>query len=134
MKTKTEIILETFEYYETDPSRRAWRIGPAGTAQCLYLSPEGNRCALGRVLSEEKMENHDVSYQFIEGAAAKSVDGKLNRKRNISLDGIIQDDYVGHSIDFWQDLQRYHDTHQFWEGAEGNKDMYKKQLLEKYKD
>ena len=42
-KTKTQIIEETFNYYNEDPSRRAKSDG-----KCQYLDVSGNMCAFGR--------------------------------------------------------------------------------------
>ena len=90
MKTKEQIMTETFEFYST-PSNRAVR--PNGG--CFYLDLNtGNKCAVGRCLDPNaelaKIEDSiEVGWSFIQK--------------------LFLPEYQGHDIDFWERLQDWHD-------------------------
>jgi len=107
-KTKKEIILETAEFYGSDPSRRAV-VNQDGRATCRYLTEDGRKCAVGRCLIEgEKMlydSTQDDSTQVL--VSAESADIAVNRITN--LRDVLMPEYRGHDIYFWKRLQEFHD-------------------------
>lgn len=116
MKSKLEIIEETVNYYSKDTSRRA----TTKDWFCDYLTEDGRTCAIGRVLIEPKSYNGDVY--------------SLNISKD--LETIIKEEYRGHNIGFWADLQRLHDKDNYWdkEGIRSYGIEYKNKLMKKYKD
>ena len=120
MKTKTEIIEETADYYAEDPpGRRA--IGPHGAGQ--YYSPAtGNCCAVGRTFQDAKSVYEKHSNVLMS-------DG-------FKLDKFRDAEYRGHDRAFWADLMHLHDHHNYWtdRGLSESGEAYKHQLLEEYKD
>lgn len=97
MKTKAQIIDETAEYYST-PGRRSVRINEGGARQCLYMGPDGKRCAFARVIANPQ--------DMTEFDAASAV---MSHCSPIFLDG-----YSGHSGFFWNDIQQLHDLKEHW--------------------
>lgn len=96
--TKVEIITSIIGYYEADPSRRAYK-GEYG--QCVYLTNDGRKCAVGMCLTEEGM---DIA-RFIEGDVDQ-IPG--------DLDLMLKPEYQGYSMSFWRDLQLIHDEPRNW--------------------
>jgi len=98
MKTRREIIIETSKAYTT---RNRSVIG----LSCAYKDPDGNKCAVGRCLEGN-------SHFFHERNNCKSI--------VLFEDGIeteLKEEYRGHCIDFWQQLQRLHDGSAYWSYA-----------------
>lgn len=113
MKTKEEIIDETVAYYSEDPSRRAVRYDEVRGLQmgCFYLTPDGRKCAVGRALKPQEigvLRRYDV-----EGDNINIVDGILD-DNDILLDDLFLEEYQGHEVDFWIDLQDLHDVEEHW--------------------
>jgi hypothetical protein len=107
-KTKKEIILETAEFYGSDPSRRAV-VQQDGRAKCRYLTEDGRKCAVGRCLIEGG-ELHCHCSAFDNGCevfSATWADTPVNRITN--LQDILMPEYRGHYIYFWERLQEFHD-------------------------
>jgi hypothetical protein len=90
VKTKEQIMTETFEFYST-PSNRAAR----ENGGCFYLDIRtGNKCAVGRCLDpnaelEKIKDSIEVRWSFIQE--------------------LFLPEYQGHDIDFWVCLQEWHD-------------------------
>lgn len=100
MKTKAEIIEETVAAY-ADPSNRA--IDEDGICEYSY---NGKYCAVGRVL----LEPHKY-FGAIDCLASKS-DCLDIPYANIHL--LFKEEYRGHEIAFWSDLQSFHDSSSNW--------------------
>ena len=94
-KSKLEIIDETVAYYGEDLSRRAIN----DRDECVYVDPvTGNRCAVGRYMVGE--------VYFV---------GSVEEFDDVTpLEDSLVDQYKGHSVDFWGDLQTLHDSSSFW--------------------
>lgn len=101
MKTKIEIIQETAEFYGADPeARRATSFG-----SCYYhlKCSDGTtrHCAVGRCaenpneIPSGRISEHNISH--------------IKWKPG----------YEGHELEFWQDLQRFHDTGHLWSNKKG---------------
>lgn len=97
-----EIIEDTLEFYKKNP-RAVNEFG-----QCSYIDGNGNRCAVGRYISEEHIKQ--VNEKPFNG---QSVDGLHNEWE---LDTILIDTARGLDIDFWSDLQHLHDSRKCWNG------------------
>lgn len=96
MKSKLEIIDETVAYYSEDTSRRA-TVGP----RCLYQTLDGRKCAVGR-------------YMISPPTTCCGTVGGLEREYG-PINDLLKDEYRGHSIYFWRDLQRLHDDSIYWD-------------------
>ena len=96
--TAHEIIDETVEYYQNNPSSIGKNID--GSNSCLYNGPNGEKCAFSRCCTDDS--------RFIEGHCAS---GLLNIGRSKLLP-----QYEGHSESFWDDLQSLHDSDDNWDG------------------
>lgn len=94
LKTKTEIIKETFEYYNEDPGRRG-----AYKGSCVYFNKATkNMCAVGRCVDNaEKLGPGDVFLQWI------NLEFKPEYNHNKAVD-----------ILFWKSLQDFHDRGLNW--------------------
>lgn len=106
-KSKIEIIDETVEFYSTHPRsvvKDAW-----GIPNCVYQGPGCRRCAVARcadvhqsVLTEQKtVTAAEVKVVFLE-------------------------EYEGHSLHFWRQLQCLHDDNECW--RESSPDATERQL------
>lgn len=105
--TKLEIIEETVKYYKTH--RRGYN---KEGGYCEYRNNKGSKCAIGRVLTEEGL-NHALMNNW------GSIDGVC--VSDAYLDTILKPGYEGHEIDFWSDLQDFHDASNHWkETIKGN--------------
>ena len=101
MKTKLEIINETVEYYKTH--NRGLRDFGNANAACVYLTPEGDKCAVGRCLkSPQEFWVGDVYEIFSDSD---------------TINEYLLPEYTGHHIAFWKDLQSFHDNNNYWNGG-----------------
>ena len=97
-KTKKEILEEAFEYYAADPSRRATN----AEGSCRYLMEDGRKCAVGRCLIEGKK----ICYG---GLPKDPIFAEVQAQQIDDLDSCLLPEYRGHGVDFWQELQYWHD-------------------------
>jgi hypothetical protein len=104
MKTAHEIIDETVEYYSKNP-RSLGKYGSKDSA-CLYLGPNGEKCAFSRCVMDSEVKGLHQS----EGQSLNMF------VRNDSLDHVLESEYRGHSKDFWISLQHLHDDKSHWNG------------------
>ena len=103
--TKTEIILETVEYYNNNPRG-------SDNNSCFYFK-EGKMCAVGRCLIlPESFENQNL-YTI----------GRVFNNTSSIMDSNLKKQYRGHSIDFWKDLQSFHDNPLYWEENESGNNL-----------
>lgn len=99
--TKHEIIDETVEYYSIDPKNRRG-ISKNGLTCVYYTETQGiiKMCAVGRCLIDPKVFASSLS----------SVSHVL--KDN---DQLLKEQYRGHPIKFWLDIQYLHDWNSYWD-------------------
>jgi hypothetical protein len=99
--TKIEIIEETVEFYRNNPRAYDPLVG------CLYVTSSGLRCAHSRCLNETLVD-------------LKAIQTCQNARDVIRDhgDNVHKEQYRGHSIDFWMDIQQLHDTCEYWSGTE----------------
>lgn len=94
VKTRVEIIDETAEGY-TMETRATNKNGG-----CDYLTSDGRMCAVGRCMHSPML------------GPQTSVSGIMFRYGG--LDAFLKFEYRGHSVDFWEDIQQLHDSHEWW--------------------
>ena len=107
--TKTEIIIETKEFYDANPHLRGVsRLIPSDGENCVYQSPTEpeRKCAVGRCMTKEALVSLGQAEGPAESLKCKSPDGKL--------DTLLIQKYRGHSADFWTALQDFHDKKINW--------------------
>lgn len=104
MKTKIEIINETVEFYSTVSNRSVNE-----NKSCLYFGTNGKKCAFSRCLKPE-ITSKDIS----EGVEIEKciVDGH-------KYDDYLKEEYKGHTIHFWNDIQALHDDGNNWNEDSG---------------
>jgi len=96
--TKHQIIDETVEYYTTH-SRATTEYG------CEYRTKEGALCAHSRCLTDE------IRNQIRLGSAYGTADDVIN---DFGGDDVHQEQYRGHDVKFWNDIQSLHDCKRYW--------------------
>lgn len=105
--TKLEILNETIAFYNADVKKRSKLVG-----DCVYNGENGKHCAVGRCMLPEftqqgdKLEGNHLGIQTL-----------YSRNKKESLDEMLQEQYRGHEVEFWVDLQHLHDTDAFWDNA-----------------
>jgi len=107
LKTKREIIEETYEYYKTHPKA----ISGKG---CAYLTSDGNMCAVGRCMNDETIK---FQWENMNLTACKAPYRGFDFRYGICidsnaqvLDSLLKEEYRGHEYDFWEKLQHFHDA------------------------
>lgn len=102
MKTQTDIVIETLQFYLEAPSRRS----TYGGGGCYYAFPQdpSRRCAVGLCMTEEAIEDHG-DYMG---------DASIMADEFGSLDQFLKAEYHGHPTEFWQRLQNLHDEDLHW--------------------
>ena len=106
-----QIINETFEYYTEKVGRRAvhrYKDGEADT--CMYNGDLGTHCAIGRCLLSVYQ---DGGYDLIGNEDA--ISGLVESNELLDLDEMLQPQYRGHHIQFWDKLQTFHDDVCNWD-------------------
>jgi hypothetical protein len=123
MKTKLEILKETYEYY-SDPSKR----GISKDGYCEYLTLSGKMCAVGRCLLEPAKTLIENEYFDDDINSCISVG-------NPELDVHFKLEYRGHTGSmFWKNLQEWHDKYKHFteNGISDEGETAYKLLVEKY--
>jgi hypothetical protein len=99
--TAHQIIDETVAFYSEDTSRRSYN---SDINNCLYLGPNGTKCAYSRCWKE--------------GVYSPDMEQKTPHELSIhgyEPDSIVQEQYKGHSDEFWFNLQQLHDDTNCWD-------------------
>jgi hypothetical protein len=102
----TDIIRETVAYYRTN--LRGVDVTDAGT-QCRYNWADGSHCAVGRCL-EKKYQDMGEDMPGNE----QDVESLLDHLEVNNIDDVLQEKYRGHSKEFWEQLQDFHDYSANW--------------------
>lgn len=99
------VLDDTVAFYEEDPSRRSvMEKGSGFASKCVYIAPNGNRCALGRYIEDEhidKVSEFERQKSYMCGA------GLLF---DFFTDEILRPEVRSLPTRFWADLQTYHDS------------------------
>lgn len=127
MKTTKEIVEETVNYYAADISRRS-KVTDTSSEDfgfCRYLGPEGRRCAFSRCCKED--EETLGKLESKEGRSAAKILSKFG-------EGVLKEEYQGHSDYFWNSLQSLHDGDIYWDfgGLTGWGEKKVREILEEY--
>lgn len=101
--SKREIIDETANSFTS--KNRAIKENSKGGNECFYTDINGNHCGVGRCMTKEGLEH--LGYRSI---SARSINSVYHN----GLDGFLKPEYRGHSIEFWEDIQSFHDSCQNW--------------------
>ena len=109
MKSKIDIIIETVKHYNSNNTARK-----AETDNCTYMNEAGAMCAVGRCLTNEGMQifkafednNLDVN---------TSVEFFTNVYGMDEFDNALKEEYRGHDVEFWKNLQYLHDSIYYWD-------------------
>ena len=117
MKTKKQIVLETIQFYGSDPANRRSVNKINGTQTCLYNGPGGKHCAFARYVKPE------LQPQLPEGESALIV---LARMPSCLLPEVS---HLSSDKAFWQSLQSFHDVNQHWDPVQGLSELGKAIVL-----
>jgi hypothetical protein len=113
--TPLELIEETVQYYESNPSRRSVK---NNYWSCYYKHPDnGNMCAVGRCFNEHGMSLYQDS---------ASVFSEL---MFLQAKEIFKEQYHSIPLQLWKELQLYHD--EMWGDKET--DAMRAEYVEKLK-
>ena len=99
LPSRSEIIDLVAAYYGQDPARR----GTNGTVGCMYhsdTSPLGETyCAVGVFIEDtDDIEDSDAANNVANWVCT-------------DLEAILMEQFKGHPLQFWNDLQMFHDHH-----------------------
>lgn len=133
--TKIEIIEETIKFYSEDPSRRA----VDADRKCKYLTYDGRKCAYGRCMTEEAVQDAAKVQASIKKLLHDRYDAyNIYREPSDSyiFDEPLQEKYHGHNIGFWEDIQNLHDEMAYWDsiGLSGDGEIQVRKLKERYSE
>lgn len=154
MKSIADIILETIEYYGTDPvgkrglkTKEVTHIDPEGKrvtktkSQCEYVVTNGETkyCAIGRCLTDDAKAwavnitggvNELIKEWWSNSWAASEWANQCSggyyadndcqdpeEDNEVYLNDMLQEDYRGHEVAFWDKLQELHDENDNWNGG-----------------
>lgn len=131
--TKIEIIEETANFYNL--GNRGVRNINSGS--CVYQSDDGTKhCAVGRCIEPDALYHFtDFAEEDLTGVRHLFEDPEgLFFEKN--LDDYLKEEYRGHDIDFWADLQEFHDDTICWtdDGLSYAGEQRHERLLARWKD
>ncbi len=114
--TKQQIIKETAQTYNIHKRAESGRGG------CTYLNLKTlNKCAVGRCIKPEKI---------VVKAIAEHEASVYSLNWDFPIEEILEERYKGHELDFWNDLQLFHDEKTFWgESGVSKEGRIRKNLL-----
>ena len=111
--TNYQVALEMVRYYSEDNSRRGTTVNG-----CVYLSPEGNKCAVGRMMNELGLRdygNYGEGYAGLIYDMCEASDGSPHIFFKPEYRHLVKaSDVDGWGV-FLEDLQRIHDDASIWE-------------------
>lgn len=121
-KTKLEIIEETVQYYLNN--KRSTSVNG-----CLYISKDGAKCAVGRCLKDELLENYRFKKSKCFNLNECSIDDLVIITRVNSINILLKEEYCGHDLEFWRELQIFHDKESNWVKNQTDENTNKLSLL-----
>jgi len=98
-----EILLETISFYNS--KNRGY---DDASGNCVYEGTDGNRCAVGRCMTDEGIKFANT-FPNDEGSDVNVINEKVN------IDSLLQEKYQGVSLSFWKNLQILHDSSNSWD-------------------
>lgn len=131
--TNFEIIKESVLYYSEDITRRGIVSTPLGKQGVYFDKTLNVMCIVGRCINPNKIDpsllTGDVG-EFIEISIKQGISSP-----DVRLEDILKEQYKGHDVEFWDNLQSLHDLHMYWEPKTGLTPSgieYLKHILEKW--
>lgn len=121
---KVEIIQMVASHYNL--GNRAINLGGG----CSYRTHDGRMCAVGMCMNDKAIGKYDNYVGSISEMTGRIIsEGK-------SLDSIFKEEYRGHNVNFWDDLQCLHDGDYYWtdEGLSEEGEQVATDLIKKYSD
>ena len=106
--TIEDIVNETIEFYQTHPRS----VGTYnGGISCMYLGPNGDRCAFSRCCVDSPQVN-----QLLIKSENDRAEWCLNVADADNIQ-ILKDEYIDHVYNskFWNSLQSLHDSDSIWD-------------------
>lgn len=104
--SKLEILTNLVSFYSEDPYNRRCQ-DDAGNA--VYNGRNGKHCAIGQCLLDEYRNKgrglHGNSGTF---------DELMAYQNQTNLDEMLDEEYRGHEIEFWEQVQHLHDRDFHW--------------------
>lgn len=118
------LLDETIEYYGEAPvDRRSLNDEPVGTeSRCLYSAPDGNKCAVGRILTPEQLEIAHAN----EGEACSTIILKLDDE------GLRTGRIAIIHPSFLEKVQELHDVDEAWDEDGGLTEFGKENALDTF--
>lgn len=121
-KTVKEVVLETIEYYENNPERRAL----SDVGLCLYYDNNTkNMCAVGRCMKDATQE-YECGIGGLHKGYTEIEEEDVHKE--------MKEEYSNIPITVWQHLQSFHDLPDYWDenGLTEDGKQYKESLIKKY--
>jgi hypothetical protein len=106
-----EVLEDTVEYYSEDVSRRGVARSNGDFENCVFLTQDGKKCAVGRYLNKKDLEK--ISY-------SGNLDGGIINFYN-EYDKCELSTRIVKRLpkNFWKDLQNLHDKRSNWRNPSG---------------
>jgi len=98
-KTVTEIVELIVSSYNSNTRS----MDSEKPTRCMYNASSGRHCAFAIMVKDTT-----IFTSTLEGLGARQI---LNRLGT----GILKDEFNGHNIEFYQDVQHLHDNYRYWD-------------------
>ncbi len=99
-----ELVKETVEFY-SNPENRAMK-----DTKCMYEAPNGNHCAIGRLIDEEKLKSHGITFEILDELGDYSnVSNYLECEYDIIFKDLLIDEVQNINEEVFIKLQKFHD-------------------------
>tara|TARA_Y100000114_G_scaffold86509_1_gene80033 strand:- start:454 stop:846 length:393 start_codon:yes stop_codon:yes gene_type:complete len=79
--------------------------------ECEYRMGDGRMCAVGMCMNEPSLEEFGNS----DGDVYELHKIVKNQRNEQGLDYLLKEEYKGHPLEFWAELQRLHDNWHYWD-------------------
>ena len=106
--TTKEIVMQVADTYTLN--NRSIDIF-CGGEECRYLAKDGNMCAVGMCMNEPSLEE----FGSVIGNVYELNKMVKNQRNEQGLDYLLKEEYKGHNLEFWAELQRLHDRSGYWD-------------------
>ena len=107
-KTIKEIVMEVADTYTLN--NRSTEI-ICDSEECRYLTEDGNMCAVGMCMNEPSL--HEFG-SFV-GSVRELHNTTMNQRNEQGLEYLLKEEYKGHPLEFWSELQHLHDECRYWD-------------------
>jgi len=104
MKTKLEIINMVANHYNKK-NRAKTDYG------CRYITDDGRMCAVGICMTDGALEDFKHHFGGVQSIAKSITKSGMEG----SIDVLLKDEYKGHDLWFWSELQYFHDDNNAWD-------------------